>query len=238
MEEYFIVVNNDLFDYIHKFESNFDIDINTKKLIENTSTDKFISYFDLKKFILDNKQSYGNRLEKIYIQFEKDFPRQTIVLNGSTYETQQDFIDKLDFLLNKINYVPFYMKLIFPFSNLSTTDLCQGAFNVSYKDLILLLCCQSSFYLPYQILRNVYDSEDNNTILVSSSGKKDNIFTTINITDNALNIELNTILLIKDMDTNIVIKKLDVALLANIDFSENNVSNSHIVVFTWNISKI
>lgn len=234
----FIIVDDELFDYIHKFESNGYIDTNTKKLIEDTKTNKFISYFDLKKFISDNNQSYGNKLEKIYTQFEKDYPRQTIVLNGTAYNEQKSFIEKLDLLLHEIAYVPFYMRLIFPFSALNDTECCQGTFNVSYKDLILLLCCQSSFYLPYQILRNVYNSEDNNTILVSSSDKKENIFTTISITKNTLNIELNTNLLIKNIDANSAIKKIHVNLLVNIDFSENHIANSHIVVFTWNILQI
>ena len=234
----FILIDNDLFDYIYKFESNGNIDANTKDAIENTKYNNFISYFDLKKFIFDNKQSYCNKLEKIYEQFERDYSRQTIILNGSKYTEQSDFINQVDSLLcNKDNYIPLYMRIIFPFAKQNSV-FCENIFDVSYKDLIILLCCQSSFYLPYQILRNVYNSEDTGTILVSSSGKRDNIFTNISINNKTLNIELNTILLIKNIEQNTIVKKLYVTLLVNIDFDTNKQNDSHIVVFTWNVIDI
>jgi hypothetical protein len=231
----FIIIDDELFEYVHKFGSDGEIDMDTKNMIENTKDNNFISYFDLKKFICDNKQSYGDKLEKIYGQFERDFSRQTIILNGHTYSEQTNFINQLDLLLNnKIEYVPFYMRIIFPYNNIN----CGEIFDVSYRDLIILLCCQSSFYLPFQILRNVYNSENNGIILVSSSGKKDTILTNIVINKKTLNIELNTILLIKNIEKNIMVKKLYVTLFVNIDFDENQYNDSHIVVFTWNIRTV
>jgi len=235
MHNDFVIVDNETFDYVYKFESNGGIDENTKKNIDDTRTNKFISYFDLKQFISDNKQSYRDKLHGIHTQFEKDFSRQTIILNGVIYNDKEKFIEKINLLLNNTGYVPFYMRLIFPFSSLSDAECCQELFDVSYKDLILLLCCQSSFYLPYQILKNVYDAVDDNIILVSGSGGSENITITLNITQKNLTIELSTNLFVKNIAINKVIKKIQVELLANIDFNETHIANSHIVVFTWNI---
>lgn len=218
------------FEFIYKFNPTGFVDPHMKNMIENTTSQPIISYFNLKKYVSDNKKSYGNKLEKIYAQFEKDYSRQYIVLNNTIYDDHIDFINMLTSLL-QITNVPLYMKLLYPFSILS----CDHVYDISYVDLIILICCQSSFFLPFQILKNLYNDNNDVEMLVSGTGDKKNITIIIDINDKFASVNLHTMFFIKNIDNDNITKKIKLNLSIKFEFSEIAKSDSHIALFSWNI---
>lgn len=221
------------FEFVHKFESDGSFDEQIKSIIESTNASKIISYFSLKQYLLDNKQSYSNKLEKIYSQFEKDFPRQHMTLNNEIVIDSTVFIETLETLLSA-SYVPIYMKLLYPFSVLS----CDHVYDISYTDLIILLCCQSSFLVPFHILNNIYDDINGLYFLVSGSGERQNTAINITINETSASISLDTIFFIKNTETNTIVKKISINVFIDFVFNEISQSDSQIAVFTWNIANV
>lgn len=218
--EYEIINNIDLFDFIYKFDSNNEINSNKYNISSHKKNgddhDSFISYFDMEGYIENIKKSYSCREDKIYYQFGIDYNRQNIKLNGYKYD-KNTFIKTLDKLLENV----FNKKL----------------FELSWKTLIILLCCQSSFFLPYRILSQKYIS--NNIPHVITSGGCDSININISIDKNKVIVELNNSFCIKNTELNTCTHKINSTITIDLDKNiKNDLFNPLICIFYWKIQNI
>lgn len=203
----------DIFEYIYKFSDDELIDDCIKTIIGNQQEKKYLSYFNLKKFIDTILISYDNNLNKVMTQLEKDFLRQKITLNNIWYKDIKLFCDHVGFLFEK----------------------CGITCGLSYQNIIYLLCCQSSFYFPFKILYSLYvDDKMENCIVCDSVHSR----TSINISvKNVVTLELKTVLIEKNIEKNLKINRIDVTMTITLD-PQDNLSNEKIGLFEWNIDRI
>jgi len=197
-------MNNNLFDnFNHIYKIDIDgylINKNNNKLDNN---DTYISYMDMKQYIIDIKSSYKN-LAKIYEQFNKDYYRQIIKLNNKEYD-----INEFMNILNNYNLINKYNDIM------------------TYKSLIVLLCCQSSFALPYKLLTNIYNIDNDNYVLTMSKNKTE---IKININNDIINIDLSTILLIKQIYTTRNTHKIILSISMEINTKSDK---NEICIISW-----
>ncbi len=230
--EYVIINDCDLFNFIYKFDSNGNVDKYIKNMISQNGIedDSYISYFDMEEYIDDILKSYSNNYEKILYQFGLDYHRINIKLNGYKHENKELFLNNLNFIIcNTYNF------------NIKKFSLDQ---------IIVLLCCQSSFYLPYQILSNLYctnkDINKDTNVLVCDSNNIFGLSVNIIIDKSKITIELNNELFIKNINNNINTHKINSTLSIQIENKENkdNKENNniylkygepHICIFNWKI---
>jgi hypothetical protein len=218
-DEYDIIGDSNLYNFIYKFSSKGNIDKYLQNKIPIGNNDTYVSYFDMEEYIYDLQKSYNNDNLKIKDQFQKDYNRQNITLNGHKYNDQNIFISEMKYNLS--NYINNKMN------------------NISYDMIIILLCCQSSFYLPYQLLLNLYEINDNSDkALVCDS--KNKLGTNINIWINDLKIviELNTHLYIKNISSFKNTHKIKISLTIELDKKISDIINPQICVFFWDISQL
>lgn len=230
-DEYVIINNIDLFNFIYKFNSQGTVDKYIQNMIMNNSLnngndDSFISYFDMEEYVNDIRKSYYNKEENIMSQFEKDYYRQNVKLNGYKYQETKSFIEEIDRLLQ--------------LNTKDIKDTNSGILNMSLKSLIILLCCQSSFYLSYQILVNLYEINSENKALICDSKNKLGIYMDIIIDDKKIIMELNNTLLIRDIDKNENTHKINTTITVELDIKKENKSyqEPHICVFNWRINAL
>lgn len=203
----------------HVYNFIYDFDKNGMMNKENTPNnsvlyhnDTYISCFDLVDYIDEIKKSYTSN-QSILSQFEKDYHRQSIHINKVYYENINIFFDKLKKVLSTNNY-----------------DIVT-IFNMSFYDIIILLCCQSSFVLPYIILQNFYELNNESKLLTSEF--KNKMYHTIHITINdTITIEMNTTLCIKDIEENVNTHKIDMTVSCEFHKNMQN-TDPHFCVFTW-----
>ena len=188
--------------------------------LQNIASKDNIISFDTYTYIAELINSYKKSTNIIH-QFNIDYDRQNIYLNGYKYN---------------IDNFKYYLKQIiskFHFNNFKILTL-------SCEMFILLLCCQSSFAYPYQLLVNLYKLDGNNdsdrrtsNCFLTSNKKKSNIKITIN--EQFINIELITYLQIKNIETMIVNGNIAVTLIFVINKSEESIPNYiPSSIFTWN----
>jgi hypothetical protein len=217
--EYDIINGIDLFDFIYKFDSkNENLDKYNMSFNKNNNTnddnyESYISYFDMDGYIENIKKSYSCREDKIYYQFNLDYPRQNTMLNGYKYD-KDSFIKNLDKLLINVNP--------------------DKIFDMTWRSFIILLCCQSSFSLPFLILQKKYISNSTNKILVS--GGQGSININININNEKVIIELNSICNLKEMEYGIKTEKIKSSVTIELNKNrENELYDPLICVFSWKI---
>lgn len=214
--EYDIINGIELFDFIYKFDSkNENLDkynVSFNKNIDDDNYESYISYFDMDGYIDNIKKSYSYREDKIYNQFNVDYYRQNIKLNGYKYDKEL-FIKKLDdFLLN-------------------TSP--NNIFNMSWRSFIVLLCCQSSFTLPYLILQKKYVKSSDKVLV---SGGQGSININIDINTDKVIIELSSICNLKETDSGIKTEKIKSAVTIDLDkIREDNLYDPLICIFSWKI---
>jgi hypothetical protein len=225
-DDYVIINNIDLFNFIYKFNSQGTVDKYIQNMIMNNSlnncnNDSFISYFNMEEYVNDIRKSYYNKEENIMSQFEKDYYRQNVKLNGYKYQETKSFIEEINRLLQ-------------------TYHTNSGVLNISLKSLIILLCCQSSFYLSYQILVNLYEINSENRALICDSKNKLGIYIDIVIDDKKIIMELNNTLLIRDIDKNENTHRINTTITVELDIKKENKSHQepHICVFNWTINRL
>lgn len=213
-EEDFIIINNsDLYNFIYKFNSDGNLD----KYFGNITQDDnntFISYFDMEEYINEIKNSYKSVTE-IFSQFEKDYARQNIELNSAHYYKCHIFLDTLHALLNNCN-------------------MHHSLYEFTYYELIVLLCCQSSFCLPYQLLSKLYEIDIETKILTCDTRNVNGIYINIYVKENKITMELNNILYIKKIETNKNTHKIHSTVTIELDKS----SNQYVCIFSWTINNL
>lgn len=213
--DYIIIKNEDLYNYIYKFTIDGKIEKCNKDIINiaNDSkiyNDTFISYFDIQNLITDIMQkSYSNK-NKILEQFDKDYYRQNIILNNNSYS-------KENFLAIINNY-----------------DILNKNLNLTYDEIIILLCCQSTYELPYKLLYNIYKIDCINNILTCDSKDIGSAKININILEqDKITIELSNKFLIKNIEDDKILKKIYLSL--NIELKMENINKNEpiICIFSW-----
>jgi hypothetical protein len=154
MDNEFIIIKDDYND----FEIIYAIDIQKTELINNTfdkiklQNDDCTAYFNTKQFIFDMYASYKYNIKEIYHQFILDYHRQNIYLNGIHYENYTNF---LEIIYNE--------------------NMHDTFFGITRENILILMCTQTFFCLPYSVLQNIYNLYDDN-ILTSGSTIITNIF--------------------------------------------------------------
>jgi hypothetical protein len=223
--DYVIINNIDFFNFIYKFNSKGTVDSHIKDMVTNKNNynynedESFISYFNMDEYVNDIKKSYNNKEENILEQFRRDYNRQNIRLNGYKYQENKSFLDEIEKILNM---------------------------NKNLKSLIILLCCQSSFYLPYQILVNLYGINSENRALVCDSKNLLGIYIDVIIDDKKIIMELNNTLFIRDIDQNVNTHRInakitiELELELELDYKIRNKSycEPNICVFNWKIKNV
>jgi hypothetical protein len=221
-DEYDIIYNNnELFNFIYKFNSQGTIENYVQNMIKNNdlNNESFLSYFNTEEYVNNLIKSYNYKEKNIFSQFEKDYNRQNIKINGYKYNNTQLFINEINKLCDFNNKIQF----------------C----NMSWKLLIILLCCQSSFYLPYQILMNLYEIDFVNKALISDSKSNDSINIDIIINNDKIIIELCNVLFIRNINNYINTHKINNVITIEFDKKIDLELNQkpHICVFNWKIYK-
>jgi hypothetical protein len=192
-DDYEILSDRGFYNLIYKFDNSGNLESYTMETID-LDENVFSSYFDMVAYIVDIKKSYKSKSAMMH-QFEKDYNRQNILLNKKKYD-----IDKFCIELNKILQE----------NNYSNDKVDQ--FDITYESLILLLCCQSTFSLPYMILLNAYQIDNSVNVLSCGCNNEDFSNIIINIDKNDIKLDLNTTLYIKDIESNSKIKKINLAV--------------------------
>jgi hypothetical protein len=219
LKDYVVINENDDFNFIYKFnengittESSFGTDI------LEIRNDVYMSCFDFIDYLNKIKDSYNN-YSSIISQFKKDYHRQCIHLNG-VYITEDVnlFINNLKTTIEKHEYK-------------------NSIFDMSFYELVTLLCCQSSFALPYTILHNFYKLNNCcDCILVSEQNSKSNRHIRIKIDDNCLFIEMNATLYIKNITQNVNTHKIDISIACQFH-KKMDIKDPHLCILTWILTK-
>jgi hypothetical protein len=216
-EEYTIIKNDDLYNYIYKFNIDGKVEKCNKQMINNKDilNDTFIAYFDICELLNDIKKSYSNNQKEIFYQFDKDYYRQNIIFNSKS-------LDKQAFLQQLQKYSVYYNEYV----------------NLTFDMIIVLLCCQSTYELPYKLLMNIYDIDSITTALTCDSKDIGSTKISINTTEDKIMIELSNKFLIKKIDENIILQKIFINL--NLEMQIKNIDkNAPIMcVFTWKYESV
>lgn len=220
--EYDIINGTDLFDFIYRFDSKdenldkYNVSFNKNEDIDDNFFESYVSYFDMDGYLENIKKSYEYREDKIYNQFKIDYYRQNIKLNGYKYDIDS-FIKKLDGLVSDAHPI----KL----------------FDMSWRTLIILLCCQSSFTLPYLILQKKYVSSFDDKILVS--GGLNSIDININIKNDKVLIELNSMSYLKRLEDGVKTDRIRSTVYIELNKIMNDIKYEPLIcVFSWKFSKM
>jgi hypothetical protein len=209
-KEYTIIKNDDLYNYIYKFDINGQVEKCNKQMIFNKEilNDTFLAYFDICELLHDIKKSYKNNNNEIMNQFDRDYHRQNIILNNFTY--------KKEIFLENIKKYSIYN---------------HDCINMSYDMIIILLCCQSTYELPYKLLMNIYDIDSITIALTCDSKDIGSSQISINTIGDKITIELKNKFLIKEIENNVILNVISVNL--NLEIEPKNKHSPIISVFSW-----
>jgi len=181
------------------------IDANKRDNIFNECHDeKYAACFNLNEYIKKNKDSYPS-IDKIISQLEQDYDRCRITIDSQKLSSCELFIDHVQTYLYRNN-----------------TKLLYG---MTYESLILLLCCQSSLCMPFEVIRNVYEHDDH---YLTCNGTLNDINIDI-ILGNIVTVTIHTIFSLLCITTNKITKKISTCLTINL--SENDEFSMGIM--TW-----
>lgn len=210
-EEYVIIKNDDLYNYIYKFNINGQVEKCNKQMIFNKEilNDTFLAYFDICELLCDIKKSYKNNNNEIMSQFDRDYYRQNIFLNNSSYKKE------------------IFLESIAKYSNYH-----HECINLTYDMIIVLLCCQSTYELPYKLLMNIYDIDSVSIALTCDSKDFGSTQININTSDDKITIEFKNKFLIKEIENNIILNIIHLNL--NLEIKPSDKCSPIISVFTWN----
>jgi hypothetical protein len=213
-DEYIVIDTHDFCKFIYEVNINEKIDQSSMRA-KSDNNDKYTSYIDFINYINENKNAYKDSVT-ILQQFKLDFVRLYLELN-------QEHIDDMDLALATIE------------EKLKNYGYYESIFNMSFNDLIILLCCQSSFALPYTILENIYEFNNDNKVLASGSKNKISTNIKINIDDKNIYVILNSILNVKETKyMGKIIQQIDITI--SFDFQKNmNKNEPQFCVFTWSM---
>jgi hypothetical protein len=93
-------------------------------------------------------------------------------------------------------------------------------FNYACDTLITMLCCQSSFFLPFLLLSNFYNNNDN-MVICNHRDTNYKIIIKIIIENENIEINMETCLAIINMSNNQIIKDIKLNLYLNLTNNDN-----------------
>ena len=139
-------------------------------------------------------------MKNVINQFMKDFNRESIFINDKKCFQMSDFLLFIFDLDGKIN-------------------------NMKYQNFCLLITCQSSFFLPFKIISNVYKHLLSDEVILMFDSSISSICVKYYITDNNIHVILSTEFVIKNINTLQIIKKIKINML--IDDKKCRISWKH-----------
>jgi len=211
---YITLYNNKQHDIENLNEELLDKNINNKTL---NNDDQDLLYFDLKKFIIKTMKSYNYDINKIMKQFCIDCPRSNIIINNIKI-TNNNIVSHINEINDKLIY--FY-------------DENNNFNHITNKNLIYMLCCQSSYAYSYYYINNYY-GDINNNIIVFCLEKNRKI--EMKITNNKIYFSLVCIFEIKNILKDIKIHKIETLLDFELDYNNFEISNIESNgIFIWNV---
>lgn len=185
-------------------------DINEHKTLDSKKNKTYVACFKLHDYIKNIFDCYKNN-DDIMNQLEQDYHRQTITIDKQKLRTCELFIDHIQ------------------------THLCynksKSFCGLTYELLIFLLCCQSSFGMPFEVIKDIYVDNENHHLITRRELCK--ISTSIMLND-VVTITRETTFFIICIDTEKIIAKFPVSLTIHLsennDFSMALMSWSHMIV--------
>lgn len=153
-EEKYIDVLNMYFDIPFINVADYD-SIHIKNPINNDG----VVFFNTHDFIYKNLHSYKFKLDEAWTQFKLDFSRQKIMVDGKKCKEINDLISFL------LKFDVFKYKII--------KDV-----EVEIWLILMMLCNQSSYYLPFMYMKSMYDDNKNQINVLDSKSERIIAFTT------------------------------------------------------------
>lgn len=208
-----------------EIDSNLDLDdfviidkMETQLVSPFTLSHTFL--FDANKYIDEILLSYSHDVTKILEQVYLDYCRTSIYCNNILIKTVSDFITHNNEFNSKI------------FGHNK-----DGVFKeYNFLTILLMLCCQSSYGLHYMSLNDIYCESAKGLLLCSSSDNRRTHFT---IKDDVLSVTIETNLIIKDIMSNTVVKKINTKVIIDSYLDNTNKQGYHNFneygLFYWSI---
>jgi len=207
----------------------------------------YISCFDMDAYVNDIYKSYQYDIMNTHSQFHKDYHRQTIKLNGMHHASATQFTDALNKILTNNTYqycrndfdLDDYIADNFVYydnricDTLDIPERNMTLYQMTYNEIIMLLCCQSSFYLPYRLLTNIYNLNTDDLMLVSNSENKSRTTIDIVINQDKIILDLTTVLYIKSLSSGTTTHSIDATI--TMDISKQNIDDRMKCIFSWNV---
>lgn len=185
-------LNNDDYDEIISIKET-DI-VNKKFSLYNN-----IIFFDINEYLTKIYESYNCEMNEIDRQFEKDFCRHKIIFNNEKINNMNIYKKKIKDLTNQINF---------------------GKYNMSIRNIIIMLMTQSSYYLPFLYL---YKRITNKNIHIVNS-EKDKIIkmdiTNFYFSDNIICFDINMFLNAINTETEIIERSYNITLNLNLNINK------------------
>jgi hypothetical protein len=182
--------------------SNFNYDIDNNLII-----------FELNHYINKIINSYNSNVDNINQQFNKDFIRSTLFINGIK--------------------IPYINNVLSELNNISKFKVNIGDINFNADILILMLCTQASFAFPFMIMNKIFSNFENNEYILSKAVKyninkeKDNIY-----------LKLDAIFDLKNIDKNIILKEIKVSTCIDFVKENNSYKFSDYGIIYWDYQDI
>jgi hypothetical protein len=205
---------------------NYEVPIEDSMVILNKITDnvdkselyntnrEYTMLFPIKEYLEQIWKTYNYDSNKIWKQFCVDFPRMEFLLNNEKITDYMVFFNKIS---------PYWFKKNIVFENIRTYLL------------IVMLCNQSTFGLPYETLYYKYSDIDNNIHVTSGHSLRRLKFKTNG--DHEIECAINTSYNIYDVDHLVVLYRIDVNILFDIQITENH-NTKPIGILSWKLVKM
>ena len=172
---------------------------------------EFTMLFDIKDYLLPIWDSYDKNPLKVWKQFCRDFPRMDFVFDGETITDPHHFF-------KKIAKCRFKENIIFD--------------NVMTNLLMIMLCNQSSFGFPYELLTEIYGDEDNDQYVIYRHDRNTVKFTTIT---SGVQYTLNTTFHISNTVSQQTLYRINVSLSLNIQTNQKQLGKQMGIIF-WKLT--
>jgi hypothetical protein len=220
MEDDFIMISDDDIDG-DDFDTLIIYELNSSNIknISGVNHSLSIYVFDVDDYIKDIYSSYGNNEYNVIKQFEVDFPRQDVFIGGIMCRNIGSYYTKINKLSESV-----YGKL-----------KCDV--------LTSMLCNQSSFWLPCELLTRLYNTDCLNVVSRLTTNVKYTLFglpvhaTTIRIVikDDMIEYILNTKMHIVDVTTDQYKKSINISITFDI-LLLNNTLDKKIGYIQWDLT--
>ena len=190
----------------------------TKKIneddLENLDTDQFGNsnntvLFDTGKYFKDILKSYNFDRNKIWEQFLLDFPRTSVIVQNKNIENYQQIFEPVLEKISKIYRI--------------------GGRWFLLKDVLSLLCNQSSYAFPYVFLIKLY-ADDNHML----SSQESNRFISYTLENDSIQIKLSASFAVKNVRDGNTKFTIESEIVLDTNLNKSDIFQS-CGIFSWNI---